>query len=213
LDASFQGVPPAWAAERWPSFGNDPGALRSRRISNTEDRKGGSTLTLFCGLPGSGKTTLAKELEERGRGVRICTDDWQAQLEVNDSDAEFHERLQQRLYQCALDLLRHGVDVILEDGLWMQAERDQKFRDAHDCGAQIEFHVFDVPLATLWTRLQRRNDERRMGAYAITLEQLEWAASLFEPPTAEELAIVDAYVIHGNVEKARHTFQSEGPAQ
>lgn len=204
---------PAWAAERWPSFGSDPDVLRSRRTSGSKDPKGGPTLTLFCGLPGAGKTTLAKELEARGRGVRICTDDWQAYLEVDDSDADFHERLQQRLYECALDLLTRGVDVILEDGLWMQAERDQKFSDARNCGARIEFHVFDVSLPTLWTRLQHRNEEGRTGACAITLEQLEWAASVFETPTVEELAIVDAYVIHDDIERARHAFQSEGPAR
>ena len=38
------------------------------------------TLTLFCGLPGSGKTTLAKRLEQIGKGIRICTDDWQEHL-------------------------------------------------------------------------------------------------------------------------------------
>lgn len=84
---------------------------------------GRATITLFCGLPGSGKTTLARRLESQGRGVRICTDEWQFALGVPPDDDDFHERLQVTLYQHALGLLRVGCDVILEDGLWRAEER------------------------------------------------------------------------------------------
>lgn len=153
-------------------------------------------MTLFCGLPGAGKTTLAKRLEASGRGVRIATDEWQAQLGVDHADTAFHERLQSVLYRHALDLLRHGADVILEDGLWMRAERTQKFGDARAAGARIELHVFDVPLETLWSRLQRRNDESILGAYPMTHAELTWSSSVFEPPTPDELAAVDHYELH-----------------
>jgi molybdopterin-guanine dinucleotide biosynthesis protein len=36
----------------------------------------GPRLIVVCGLPGSGKTTLAKTLESRLRAVRFCPDDW-----------------------------------------------------------------------------------------------------------------------------------------
>lgn len=52
---------------------------------------------------------------DSGRQVRLCIDHWQAQLGVSRSDAVFHERLKSRLDQCSRDLLRHGVDVTLED--------------------------------------------------------------------------------------------------
>lgn len=181
----------AWAIERWPSFG-----VGTTLTSTPPRAHDAPTMTLFCGLPGAGKTTLAKKLEAAGRGVRICTDDWQAQLGVPDADSDFHERLQPLLYRCALDLLRHDVDVILEDGLWMRAERDQKFADARACGARIDFHVFDVALSTLWARLRDRNANGGPGACAMTFDELQWAASLFEPPTSDELAAVDTHVVH-----------------
>jgi len=153
-----------------------------------------ATLILFCGLPGAGKTTLAKRLEAEGRGVRICTDDWQAELGVPHSDVAFHERLQPVLYRHALDLLRHGTDVILEDGLWRRDERAEKFRDARAAGARIELHVFEVDLETLWARLQKRNLGPDRGAYPMTRAELETAWSLFEPPTADELAGLEVIV-------------------
>ena len=146
------------------------------------------TLTLFCGLPGAGKTTLARRLEADGVGVRICTDDWQADLGVPHSDTDFHERLQPVLYRHALTLLQHGTDVILEDGLWMREEREQKFGDARQRGARIVLHVFDVPRALLRSHLQERRARADPGAYPMTDDELDWAWQAFEPPTADELA-------------------------
>ncbi len=34
------------------------------------------TLILICGLPGSGKTTLAQTLEKERNAIRMCPDDW-----------------------------------------------------------------------------------------------------------------------------------------
>lgn len=161
-------------------------------------RSGGlvPTLTLFCGLPGSGKSTLAGRLEADGRGVRLCTDDWQAMLGVDHADVAFHDQLQPVLYRHGLTLLRHGVDVILEDGLWTSAERTEKFAGARDCGALIDLRVFDVPFETLWARLRRRNQRSAAGAYPMTEEELRWAWELFEAPTSDELAAVDFCTVH-----------------
>ncbi len=160
------------------------------------DRRTMPTLTLFCGLPGSGKTTLAKRLEAGGRGVRLCTDDWQAELNMRHDDTEFHGRLQRMLYLHALTLLRHGVDVILEDGLWMAQERAEKFRDARACVSRIELHVFDVPYDTLWNRLRIRNQDATAGAYPMTEDDLQRAWALFQPPSLGELAMVNHYELY-----------------
>ncbi|MGU3409029.1 AAA family ATPase [Microbacterium sp. M1A1_1b] len=154
------------------------------------------TLTLFCGLPGAGKTTLARRLEAAGVGVRIATDEWQAAIGIPHADADFHEALQVVLYRHALTLLRAGVDVVLEDGLWTAAERQQKFADARACGARIRFHVFDVDHDTLWERLRERNAAAAPGSAPLTEDDLRWAEGVFEPVTATELALVDEYVRH-----------------
>ena len=136
------------------------------------------TLTLFCGLPGSGKTTLARNLEADRRGVRVCTDDWQADLGIGHADTGFHERLQTVLYAHCLRLLTDGTSVILEDGLWRAEERMVKFRDARTCGARIDMHVFDVPYEVLWARLEHRNRRAHPGAYPISEAEFRLAWDL-----------------------------------
>lgn len=154
------------------------------------------TLTLFCGLPGSGKTTLAKRLESEGAGVRICTDDFQAELGVPHQDSPFHDRLQLVLYRHALTLLEYGTDVILEDGLWTRVERAEKFADAHLRGARIVLHVFGEPRNLLWARLQVRRATAPAGAYPMSEEELDSAWQVFQPPTAAELADIDQVRVH-----------------
>ena len=129
--------------------------------------------------------------------MRLCTDGWQAELGVDHSDTDFHGRLQRHLYQHGLTLLRAGVDVILEDGLWMAAERTEKFADARASGARIELHVFEVAYEELWSRLLRRSSAADPTAYPMTEQELRSAWDLFEPPSAAELAAVDAFCVHG----------------
>ena len=154
------------------------------------------TLTLFCGLPGSGKTTLAKQLERSGRGVRICTDDWQADLGVAHADEAFHDRLQRRLYRLAVELLTSNVDVILEDGLWTRPERTEKLAAARELNARTELHFFDLTLDDLWARVSRRNETADAAAFPITYEALESYWRVFQRPDQAELATFDHVTIH-----------------
>lgn len=162
------------------------------------------TLVLFCGLPGSGKTTLAKKLEKSGNGIRICTDDWQSDLEVEAIalDDMFHERLQKRLYRLALELLQNRQSVILEDGLWMKPERDMKLSDAQKFGAKTELHFFDLTFDEIWDRLQTRNSGLPHGAVPMTKQELEKCWQLFEKPNPDELAKFDKVFVYDN--KSEH---------
>lgn len=151
-----------------------------------------SRLILICGLPGSGKTTLAKQLEAEHSALRLCPDEWIAPLLKDISDtAELH-RLRDPVEALQWDLAKRvlalNVDVILEWGFWGREERRRYRREAEALGHTVKLHYLDLPLDQLWTRLNKRNDNLPPGTFPVTREQLDLFDSWFERPTAEELS-------------------------
>jgi predicted kinase len=155
-----------------------------------------TTLILFCGLPGSGKTTLAKKLEGQDKGIRLCTDDWQDDLRIRQNDRAFHKSLQRRLYILALELLQHNQSVILEDGLWTEPERAEKLVDAKRLGTNTELHFFDLSFDEIWNRLKSRNQKISRGTVRITEEEIRECWELFQRPTPAELTQFDEVFIY-----------------
>ncbi len=148
-----------------------------------------SKLILFCGLPGSGKTTLAKKLEKEYGAVRLNTDEWMADLGFDPNNEEMHKKLQDRLWKFAKDLLVKGHDVILENGLWTRLERDDKRRDAKELGVSTELHYLNVPLEELVRRLEARKVVSEHGHAVVSKKDLERFAKIFEAPSDEELKL------------------------
>jgi len=153
-------------------------------------------LITFCGLPGSGKTTTAKELEQTTGAIRLNTDEWMAALNVNFFNEEFREKLQERLYKHGLELLERGHSIIVEDGHWSRGERDRHRADAQRLGATVVLHYFDLSFDELWRRLKGRNDSGTYGTVPISKEQLQEYWPMFQRPDEAELAQFDSYIIH-----------------
>jgi len=155
----------------------------------------------MCGLPGSGKTTLARRLADETPAIRLCTDEWQSALKVDLKEGDyyseaFHDSLEAQLWIHAQDLIRHGQTVIFEKGLWLRSERDQKRREARWLGVDIELHYFDVPIDELVRRLEKRNSERDPNTFCLTKEQIEAYFKSFEPPDEAELALFSESIVH-----------------
>lgn len=154
-------------------------------------RASGPRLVLLCGLPGSGKTTLAKRLEASIPATRLCGDEWMARLGVDLFDEHFRDRLESLFWDLARDLLRHGQSVILESGFWLRADRDEKRLGARSLGASVELHHLDVGLDELVRRIEARAAEGAAGAVDVSEAQLRRWASHFEPPGRAEAALFD----------------------
>lgn len=148
-------------------------------------------LYLLCGLPGSGKTTRAKQLEAAGEGVLLNADDWVCRLYTDDAQAAARDErkgLVERLqWQLAERLLSSGVSVILDWGVWTRAERDHCRQRARAVGAEVRTIFLDAPLEVLHERLARRNLDLPAGTFHITAEELDAWAARFEAPTDDEL--------------------------
>lgn len=149
-------------------------------------------LILICGLPGAGKSTLAKALATELDAVRLCPDEWLIELGFDViRDEAGRERVEALQWRLAEDLVRTGVTVILENGFWQRPERDGLRLRARSIGVAIELRFLDVPSDELHRRVAHRN--RTPGAAIITPEMLSSYERAFEPPTTAELALYDQY--------------------
>ena len=116
-------------------------------------------LILTCGLPGAGKTTLAAQLAAERNAVRLTTDEWLWALGSTPWDESTREKIERQLWRLAQEILRLGLSVVLDFGLWARIERDEMRDAARGLGIAIELHFLDVPTDELWRRIEARNWE------------------------------------------------------
>jgi predicted kinase len=155
-----------------------------------------ATLHLMVGLPCSGKTTLAKQIEQRRPALRLTPDEWIERLFGSDADSAVldaaRDPMEALLWQMAEKVLRLGCDVILDFGFWARAERDDFRARAAALGARCEIHFLDVSEADLLKRLRERNARLPVGCFRIDEEKFRTWVGLFQPPDEMELRNGDA---------------------
>lgn len=144
-------------------------------------------LIIVCGLPGSGKTTHAKQLEAKLSAIRFCPDEWMDALSVDIWDDRMRGKIEALQWQVGQQLLAVGVNVIIEWGTWGRSERDALRLRARELGAAVELHYLSAPVDVLFDRIQGR----RLENPPIKREQMVQWADQFQTPTAEEFALFD----------------------
>jgi predicted kinase len=149
------------------------------------------TLFLLCGLPGAGKTTLARELERSAPALRLTPDDWIAPLygdELTRAELDAcRDPVEAVQWAVAARALQLGVNAILDFGFWTRSEREEFRHRAAALGARSSLRYVAVERATLWARLEARNAALPPHTFLVTFDQFQTWWEMFEPPVDGEL--------------------------
>ena len=151
-----------------------------------------ATLYLMVGLPCSGKTTRAKELENELFAIRLTPDEWHVNLFGHDTSAPEHDQrhslIEDMLWQIAVRALSLGTNIILDYGFWAKEERDDYRSRARQIGARSEIVFMDVEAEELLKRVRMRNESlTNTIAYIPEDLMISWIR-FFQKPDADELA-------------------------
>jgi len=112
-------------------------------------------------------------------------------LAINLWNEATRARIEALQWSVAQQLLRLGVNVIIEWGTWGRSERDALREGARDLGAAVELHFLDAPVEELFRRAQQRMLENP----PMTLEDLQRWSDGFQKPTPDEMAMFDEPLI------------------
>lgn len=150
-----------------------------------------ATLHLMVGLPCSGKTTRAKELEREQFALRLTPDEWHIPLFGQDAEEREHDArhslIEMLLWNVASRALELGMNVILDFGFWAREEREDYRSRAKALGASSEVHYLDVPAEELMRRLAARNAQSSPSSFVIPEEMMKPWIAFFQRPTPDEL--------------------------
>jgi predicted kinase len=144
-------------------------------------------LIIVCGLPGSGKTTLATALEIRHSAICFSPDEWMKAVSIDIYNEEKRAKIEALQWALARQLLTHDLTVIIEWGTWGRSERDTLRMEARALGAAVELHYLEATEDVLFERIQRRGMENP----PIERTALQQWFKLFQAPTAEEMQLFD----------------------
>ncbi len=150
-----------------------------------------ATLHLMVGLPCSGKTTLARQLEQELCALRLTPDDWHIRLfgyDVLEAEHDArHSLIESMLWDIAARGLALGMNVILDFGFWAKVEREAYRARAAQIGVGSEIHFLDKSEEVLLERNAIRNAQLPAGAAYIPEWKFKEYISIFQPPTPDEL--------------------------
>lgn len=148
---------------------------------------GGPTLFLTVGLPGTGKTTAARQVEAEQGALRLTKDEWMKALYGAENSSSASDVIEGRLIQIALRALELGTDVVLDFGLWGRDERSALRQAAADLGASVVILYCALPAAEQRARLDRRWAESPHETWPMSDQELTAWAAAFDVPTPGEL--------------------------
>lgn len=167
----------------------------------TPDHRGGSgpptseqrsdvpraTLHVMVGLPGAGKTTRARQIEQEQGALRLTPDEWMIPLFGEAEAAGKRDVLEGRFVSLAIQVLRRGFDVVLDFGVWTRDERSALRQLAMLAGARCVLVYLPVDPGQQRARIKARSSTDLESTFPIEQADLDRYRGLFQVPDEQEL--------------------------
>ena len=145
------------------------------------------TLYVMVGLPASGKSTRARQIEEERQALRLTPDEWMIPLFGHHNAGGKRDVLEGRFVWLALRTLRKGIDVVLDFGVWGKDERTALRALAATAGASCELVYLEIDEDEQRRRRDGRASSDGETTFYISDEGLAEYRLLFQPLDDAEL--------------------------
>ncbi|PZS11117.1 MAG: hypothetical protein DLM55_02315 [Acidimicrobiales bacterium] len=159
-------------------------------IDATEREKPGR-LIIICGMPGSGKTTLAHAIISEIGAIRMSADDWMIHLGIDLWNVDIRAKLEALQWEQAKQLLSLDNVVVIEWGTWSRHERDRLRLGAREIGGPVELRYLEVEPEVVWQRIGDRKAEQTYGSRAVERADIDEWFEVFQPPDLDEMSLFD----------------------
>ncbi|HXU87236.1 MAG TPA: ATP-binding protein [Methylomirabilota bacterium] len=148
-------------------------------------------LYFLCGKMAAGKSTLARELAQRGAAILLVQDEWLEHLFPDDivdvpAFAKFSARLRAALTDHICTLLSRGTSVVLDFPGNTRTQRAWFRELLKRAKADHELHFIDAPDELCKAQLRDRSRHLAVGTPWTTDAEFDAITKFFQPPTADE---------------------------
>lgn len=146
---------------------------------------------IICRFIGAGKTTFARKLEIETGAMRITKDEWVIKIFGNkitvDSDfEEYDQKVTELATDIALKILRAGNDVIIDEGFWNKAHRDQIKKRVISVGANPILYYIECPVEKMRERVVNRSKILPEDSFEISGEMFDGYLKNWRAPEKDE---------------------------
>ncbi|MFC1800849.1 AAA family ATPase [Nanoarchaeota archaeon] len=155
-------------------------------------------LIMVCGLPGTGKSTVAKFIAEKIGAELLRTDVIRKELfsgkdyleygSENVSPEEERMVVYEEMFKHMVDLLKEGKNVILDGTFHKKEVRDKAFFMAKEVGVELEIIEIICPEELVKKGMAERI-EKQEGASTAGFEIYLIYKKMFEPVKREHLVV------------------------